>query len=343
MLRETEGPTEHPALTSWVLTDGKAGDEMPALSVTDALGLKPEIRRVHPKPPFNWLMPSGPIDPRERPEMDNSPITPPFPDLLIASGRRAVPYLRFVKHASGGHTFTVFLKDPRTGPKTADFIWAPSYDRLRGPNVLNTLTSPHRVSAPRIAAARAHPDPRLVHLPHPRVAVVAGGDSRHHRFTDEDVARFIRHLTALAETGSGLMITASRRTPPALREALKGLARKHGSFFWDGSGENPYVALLALADFIVVTADSFNMVGEAAATGRPILVFEPTGGHPKLVTFMNGLKAEGAVHPFEGRLEGQAYPPLNSTFQIASAIAQGLARHRRALGLPEAALSLENS
>ena len=49
--------------------------------------------------------------------------------------------------------------------------------------------------------------------------------------------------------------------------------------------------MLALADAVVVTADSFNMVGEAAATGRPILVFEPTGGHPKLDAFLAGLEA----------------------------------------------------
>jgi mitochondrial fission protein ELM1 len=288
-------------------------------------------------------MPWGPIDPRERPGAHNSPIVPPFPDLLIASGRRAVPYLRFVKRASGGRTYTVFLKDPRTGPKTADFIWSPEYDRLRGPNVLNTLTPPHRVSAERIETARTYPDPRLASLACPRVAVLVGGDSRHHRFSDEDVARLVIRLTDLAETGAGLMMTASRRTPQALREAMIGLARRHRGFFWDGSGDNPYVALLALADAIVATADSFNMIGEAAATGAPIMVFEPTGGHPKLQAFMSGLKAHGAVHPFEGRLEGKPYQPLNATFEIASAIAQGLARHRHALGLPDAAFSLENS
>ena len=58
---------------------------------------------------------------------------------------------------------------------------------------------------------------------------------------------------------------------------------------------------------------------------------------------MNGLKAHGAVHGFDGRLVGQAYEPLNSTPRIADAIVQGLARHRRALGLPDIALSLETS
>jgi len=330
-------------LISWILTDGKAGDELQALSVAEALGLHPEIRRVRPRSPFAWLMPWGPIDPRERPGAHDSPIAPPFPDIVIASGRRAVPYLRFVKHASGGRTYTVFLKDPRTGPRTADFIWSPVYDRLRGPNVLNTLTPPHRVSPGRLQAARTHPDPRLAFLPRPRVAVLVGGNSRHHRFKEEDVARFVEQLTTLARTGVGLMMTASRRTPPALREALTALAERHGGFFWDGTGENPYVALLALADAIVATADSFNMIGEAAATGAPILVFNPTGGHPKLRVFMDSMRAHGAVHPFEGRLEGRGYPPLNSTFQIASAIAHGLARHRRALGLPDTTFLLENS
>ncbi|MET0528325.1 MAG: ELM1/GtrOC1 family putative glycosyltransferase, partial [Microvirga sp.] len=120
-------------------------------------------------------------------------------------------------------------------------------------------------------------------------------------------------------------------------------AKKHDGFFWIGSGENPYVALLSLADFIVATADSFNMIGEAAATGRPILVFEPSGGHPKLAVYMQGLKAHGVVHAFEGRLEGQPYQPLNSTPQIADAIARGFSLHRRALGLPDIAFSLETS
>ncbi|MGF9764044.1 mitochondrial fission ELM1 family protein [Microvirga sp. 0TCS3.31] len=335
MLRDETGPI------TWVLTDGKAGDELQALSVAEALGLSPQIRQVKPRAPFTWLMPWGPVDPRERPGAPGSPLARPFPDLLIASGRRAVAYLRYVKRASGGRTYTVFLKDPRTGPKTADFIWSPSYDRLRGPNVLTTLTPPHRVSAQRIEAARAQPDPRLAHLSHPRVAVLAGGNSRHHRFTEENIVRLVEHLTSIADTGAGLMVTASRRTPAPLREALIALTSRHGGFFWDGTGENPYVDLLALADFIVATADSGNMIGEAAATGRPILVFEPSGGHQKLDVYMDGLKSHGIVHPFEGRLVGQPYEPLNSTPKVAKAIAEGFTRHRRALGLPEIAFLLE--
>jgi mitochondrial fission protein ELM1 len=137
------------------------------------------------------------------------------------------------------------------------------------------------------------------------------------------------------------MITASRRTPPTLKAALSALAVQHHGFFWDGTGANPFVAMLALADSLVVTADSTNMVGEAAATGRPILLFEPEGGHRKFDAFVTGLRAKGIVHPFTGSLVGEPYPPLNATHEIAAAIARGLARHRRALGLPDAEFAPE--
>ncbi len=316
--------------SAWVLTDGKAGDEVQCLGVAEALGLSPETRRVAPRAPFAWAMPWGPIDPREAPGRPGSPIAPPYPDLVIASGRRAVAYVRAVKRASRGRAFTVILKDPRTGIGAADLIWTPEHDRLRGENVLVTLTSPHRLSAARLAAARAAPDPRLAALPRPRVAVLAGGDSRHHRFTDADIARLARDLARLAAEGATPMITASRRTPPALRAALAELAAGTGGFLWDGTGENPYLAILALADAIVVTADSANMAGEAAATGAPVLVFHPSGGHPKLDAFIRGLETKGAVRPFTGRLEALTYDPIDSTPVIAAAVEAGFRRHRGA-------------
>lgn len=322
-----------------VLTDGKAGDELQCLGVAEALGLAPELRRVRPRAPFAWLAPRGPLDPRERPGRADGPLPEPWPDLVIASGRRAVPYLPALKRASGGRSFTAFLKDPRTGPGAADFLWVAEHDRLRGESVCVTLTAPHRISPARLAAARAAPDPRLASLPRPRVAVLAGGDSRHHRFTEADQARFLADLARLArEDGARPMITASRRTPPALRDGLARLAAETGGFLWDGTGENPYVSLLALADAVVVTADSTNMLGEAAASGAPVLVFAPTGGHAKFETLVAGLAAHGAARPFRGRLEGDRYEPLDSTPVVAAALARAYRAHRAALGLPQTAL-----
>lgn len=312
----------------WVLTDGKIGDEGQCVAVAEALGAVPEIRRIAPRPLYAMAMPWGGIDPKDAPEKPGSPIAGPYPDLCIASGRRAVPYLRAVKALSGGKTFTVFLKDPRTGTKDADLIWVPEHDRLRGPNVLATLVSPHRFTPERLAALRAAPPADLAGLVPPRVAVLVGGKSRDYDFTPSDAERFLADLDVLA-VHARLMVTASRRTPDRLREAVVGLARAKGGFGWDGTGENPYPALLALADAFVVTADSANMVSEAVATGRPVMVFEPSlrfGRSAKRIRhFIAALEAKGAVRKFQGRLESYAYEPLVSTPEIAEAIAAAMA------------------
>ncbi|MBV9077128.1 MAG: mitochondrial fission ELM1 family protein [Methylobacteriaceae bacterium] len=321
------------SVAAWILTDGKAGDEGQCLGVAETLGLVPRLVRLAPRPLFAWLAPRGPLDPRLDPTRPGSPLAPPWPDLAIASGRRAVPAVRALKRASGGRVYTVVLKDPRTGPGTADLIWIPSYDPLRGPNVVATLTSPHRLSPSRLAAARARPDPRLASLPRPLVAVAVGGHSRHLRFRDEDCARLVDGLARLARDGASLAITPSRRTPPALRARLAALAGASGGFLWDGAEPNPYEAMMALADAIVVTGDSVNMICEAVATGAAVLVFEMPHGAKRHLALVAELERLGAVRPFRGQLEAFRPEPLDVTPLIAQAVADGLARHRAALGL----------
>jgi uncharacterized protein len=305
----------------WVLTDGKAGDEAQCLGVAECLGLIPSIRHVKPRGIFTWAMPWGPIDPAEAFSKPNSPIAPPFPDILIASGRRTIAYVRRIKRASNKHTLTVILKDPRTGASAADLIWVPEHDKLRGPNVITTLTSPHRISPDKLLAAKAL-KPAWLDKHRAGAGVLLGGDSQHHQFTDSDISRFLQHLTAITAAGTKLIVTPSRRTPSTLGAAIQQLCAQTKSFYWDGTGENPYLQILAHADHIIATADSVNMVGEAAATGKPIHLFCPSGGHTKISSFVNGLSAHGVVRTLSDTLETWSYPPLDGTPVIAIAVAK---------------------
>lgn len=305
----------------WVLTDGKAGDLAQCTGIAETLGGPIEYRTVAPKAPFSWLLPYGPCDPREWEGRPDSPIAPPYPKIAIASGRRAAAYLRRVKRLSKGQTFTVFLKDPRTGPDTADFIWVPEHDRLRGRNVLVTPTSPHKFSAERLAALAETPFAGIDKLQPPKIAVLAGGDSRHHTFTDADQTRFLNGLRQAAQDHTvRFMITASRRTPPALAYGIASFAKAGGHYHWNGEGENPYGHMLAKADGFIVTADSTNMIGEATATGKPIHVFHPSGGHAKISRFLGILEKMGCTHPFPGPLKTTTYEPIDATPVIAERI-----------------------
>lgn len=315
-----------PNTTAWVITDGKIGDEVHCFGIAQALGLAPERRLVMPKPPWSWLAPYGPPDWRDWPSRRGSPIAPPFPDIAIASGRRTVPYLRRVKIASAGRTFTVFSKDPYRGRKTADVVYVPEHDKLRGDNVIVTLTSPHRLTAAGFAAARALPDRRLADLPVPRAAFILGGPSGRYAFSAADAAHLGNIARRVVHDGYSLMVTPSRRTPGFVVETLGAALHEavaHGrAFLWNGEGDNPYLPILALADAILITGDSVNMIGESAMSGAPIHVIETTGGHPKMTWFIDRMIEKGAARRWKGRIEHGRYPPINATPQIASGIAQ---------------------
>ena len=306
-----------------VLGSGKIGHEVNALGVVEALGAPFELRRVEPRALFARLAPYGPVDPRDKPGVAGSIFPNPLPDVAIASGRVTVPYMRALKQAGGRRVFAIFLQDPRHARSEMDLIWAPEHDSLRGANVVTTLTSPHPFSPARIAAARAAPDRRLASLPGPRCAVVLGGPNGAQHFTPADVERMGEAIRTIVAQGFSVMATPSRRTPPEFLEAVRvGLGAAPG-FVWDGLGENPYLALLALADAVLVTGDSANMVGEATATGSPVHIFEPSGGESKKrAGTIDALVRIGAARRFEGRLERFSYAPIDSSGVIAREIAR---------------------
>ncbi len=308
--------------TAWIISDGKAGHEVQCLGVAEALGVRAEIKRVSLKGLYRLTAPWGPVPPAERFGQLGSNFAAPWPALALATGRLTTPYIRALKRQAGLATFTVILLDPRTNARSADLFWVPEHDSRRGPNVVTTLTSPHGYTQQHLAELRAASPPSIAALPKPRIAVLLGGPNSVYRFAPADLDRLTRVLAALSRAGAGLMITASRRTPAKLVASIDAATAGTPRLLWDGLGANPYPSILANADAFIVTADSVNMAGEAAATGKPVHIFKPSGGSEKFDRFHAALEAHGASRPLEiaAPLATWSYEPLDSARLIADEI-----------------------
>jgi uncharacterized protein len=324
----------------WIISDGKAGNDVQTRGVFDALGLSYEVKRVDPRGIWGALSPWGPVAPAERFGTAHSQFRAPWPTFAISIGRLTTPYIRRLKREAGVATYTIILQNPKVAAGTADLFWVPEHDTRRGPNVITTLTAPHSFTARRLAELRACMPPDIAGLPQPRVAVLLGGPNGDFHYAGAALARLASALQSLGALGAGLMVTPSRRTPAAIvevvREATSGIAR----IFWDGAGENPYPHFLAHADAFIAPADSVNMTGEPCATGKPVYVFDPGGGSAKFTRFHEALRRHGATRPlpdhFE-RLETWTYEALNSAETIAAEIARRWAKRRQMLGTPAGA------
>lgn len=317
-------------MSCWVLSDGRAGIEAQALGLAEALGTHLTVKRLRARkpwvwlPPRMWLKPLACVDVRQ-----GGPLAPPWPRLVISSGRRAAAVsaaVRAAARSAGTQTFAIHIQRPYLPLDRFDLVVAPRHDRLTGPNVLATLGALGRVTPARLAAAADDLAPEthaaIAALPRPFIAVAVGGSSRVFRFgTDEAEALAQRLRQAQAETGGSLLVTVSRRTGPPVVELLRRAFADLPGRFHDGSGaENPYVAFLGLADAVVVTGDSVNMACEAAATGKPLHVFSLPGGSAKFDRFHGDLQKAGIARPFAGEIEYWSYEPLVETSRIAREI-----------------------
>ena len=307
-------PTNPPVRTVWTLTTGEAGKVSQAEGLAEALGWPFKSIVVRLRRPWLWL-PAH----RQLPGLLccglEEKLPQPWPDLLISCGRRSVPVAAAVKRVAGDRTFAVHIQNPRTPLPCFDLIVPLEHDGLAGPNVVATQAALHRVTPVKLAAAGAEWQERLGNL---NVAVLLGGRSRSYRFTRQTLHELARYL---ADLDGDIAITPSRRTEPGVIDALK--ARLPRAWFWDGTGPNPYLGMLALARHIVVTEDSVSMISEAISTGKPVYVAEMAGGSRRLAQFHASLMKDELVRPFDGRLAQWRYEPVNETPRIAAEV------HRR--------------
>ncbi len=225
----------------------------------------------------------------------------------------------WLKRRHRDRCFVAHVQHPRAGIPSFDLIVAPSHDGLSGPNVIEVTGSLHGVTPAKIEAAAGRFAPRYSAARRPLVAVLIGGNNSVYTLTEKTVDTLIANLTHLSEAyGAGLLITLSRRTGEAagtrLRAALKDIAVD----IWDETGENPYHAYLGLADAIVVTCDSVNMISEACSTGKPVYIVPLPGGESsKFASFHDRLVSAGTARFFDGMLNSWTYAPLDDTARAA--------------------------
>jgi len=273
-------PTSAPPAV-WVLLDEKPGHTTQSLGLANSLGWPREEKKLQ----FNW-----------RAELPNSMVKgsttslkassasiagPPWPDLLIAAGRRTVPIAEWIRQHSLGRTRTVQIG--RIGTSREDHFdlgVAPDYAGLYpDPRRLETAMPLTRVSQESLDAAAERWRDELGPVKGPRIALLVGGTNVEHEFSPACARELGEAVKTMVDAiGGSVLVSTSRRTSQAAAEILLsalGASCSH-AYVWQRdkeNQENPYMGYLALADALVVTGESASMLAEACTTGKPVAIF----------------------------------------------------------------------
>lgn len=306
---------------SWVLTEGLAGLRAQALGLTEAAGLIPDLRDLHPAAPWKWLPAS--LWPNPLKAVAGS-INAPLPPVAIGCGGMAGAVLAALRRKS---VPVVQVQNPRMDLNRFDLVIANHHDQISGPNVFVSRTALHRVTPERLAAEADVWRDRLSAYRRPLAAVLLGGNNGRFKLDRDTGARLAADLATMAQRDKvGVVVTPSRRTDPAVTDLIRMALAPVGGWVWDMQGDNPYFGMLALADLIVVTQDSVSMISEAAATRAPVMIASLPGAWKRQRLFLEPLLQADRIRPFEGRFTTWPVSPLNDTPEAASVM-------RRRLGI----------
>lgn len=267
---------EPPAV--WVLADEKLGHTTQSVGLAEALGwpyATKELRFNALNRLSNRLLGAALLTLDRR---HSTPLLPPWPDLVIATGRKTSPVARWIGSQSHGRTRLVQLG--RKGADRADdfdlSVTCSHFALPPHPRRIETRAPLTAINDRKLHAAAE----RWRHLfgsePRPHVALIVGGTSALHRLDAETATRMGREVAGFARAAGGsLFIVTSPRTGAAAGAALRAGARGVGRLYeWQsGDADNPYLGCLAVADTLVVTGDSESMIAEAAATSKPLYIY----------------------------------------------------------------------
>lgn len=233
------------------------------------------------------------------------------------------------------------------------FIFAGPIDGYAtGPKVLSLVASPRQAGDPGAAYApipstidrAAYPAPRPLRRPEDlagaSLALLIGGSAYRREFPQDEWEALLAFVPAMAQRyGVRWRVSNSRRTPDAVSERFKALARAGvlATFVDVRDAGTGSARELFGADAVVVTEDSMSMIAEGLTAGRPVVALKSRRVHKhyanEVIAGMAGPHL--AILPMAGVTPGRFAATLISLVPPAEDARERIARALApALGLP---------
>lgn len=261
----------------WVLIDSRPGTASQAIGLAEEIGL--DYRIINLEYGFLSLLPNIffsdsilRLNQKSRKKINEFNY---LPSLVISAGRRSAPISLYLKNKSKNQTKIIQIMNPNLDFKKFDLVILPKHDGYVEEDYPNLITTIGSLTKAKIDDGQKFLE--LRNIKKTKIALLIGGSSNKTKFTTESAQKLAKISSKIAqEKNAILLILNSRRTSRDITEAVKSsLECDHQFFDWpEVKDNNPYLAIVGLADYFVITGDSVSMISECCSTGKPVYIFD---------------------------------------------------------------------
>lgn len=301
-----------------ILTEDFAGMKSQAFGLAERSGYQKELCSLIPKKP--WSLISAPYWPFPLRGVEQFQIEDT--SLVISVGSVGAVVNAAIRKPGRA---AIHIQNPRISPNKFDLVIVNPHDRLTGKNILVSRTALHHISPQLLVDSKKKWQSFFQPYAKPLVAVLIGGNNGRFTLGKVEAHQIATQLAELMKRENvTIALTPSRRTGQEAVEVFKKILMPLGAYIWDGAGDNPYLGLLACADFILVTTDSVSMISEAVATTVPVMIIPLPGKSKRISLFVDYMRQEKRVRYFNGQLEDWLTGPLDDTEEVVFQVKERL-------------------
>ncbi len=261
----------------WLVLGDKQGDNGQVEVIAKALPWPCERKNIQMLAPYVVRKPRVRASLFHIDRARSDPLEPPWPDLILTIGRRPANVALWIRKKSGGQTKIVLVGKPSGMMGHFDLIIHSAEAQFPPlPKVLRIGLPLMQIASEAVRAETQAWQPRLATLPRPLVGILIGGPTGPFLYNRAVSARLVDLAADIVDKGGTPYVTTSRRTPMATVSTLKAElpAGARLSEWKPNLAENPYRALLGLADGFMVTGDSISMMVEVIRMGKPLAILD---------------------------------------------------------------------
>ena len=290
-------------IDAWVISDGTKGMENQSLALAKLLNVNFELVKYNPPyflkkfPLIRKLFISSVKDHLLK---NKSP-----PSFIITTGKRMAGVSIALKFILKDRVKNIHIQNPKLPFEYFDLLLIPEHDNITAKNVIQTKGALTFFNFNELNKFQEKEINLIKGSKKNLVLLMIGGNSKRYKPKNFDYYHLsMKVLEATKNLNCKLLVLLSRRTPLKAAKILNYSFIKHDENFQivTSTEQNPYPEILQIADYIIVTSDSVNMVSETATLPIPLFVSKFSKETGKISNFLNNLEDLGILKKFEGQL-----------------------------------------